>query len=141
MKEVLLVEDDDTLRYSLKRSLELESFEVVEADCVEQALRHFSAHEFDLIVTDYQLRSDRTGLSLLEYSRENGFKPPAILMSGYRSGNIKQVAEGLGAFAFFEKPFPLQDFLDICNRAVRHYRGMYPSFSSRRENLPQVEQS
>ena len=119
MMRVLLIEDDAELRNSLRKSLEMEGCESEGAASAEEAIRLISDQPFDLIVTDYNLGAGSNGLFLLSCLKQNGWGGATILMSGYREQRIEDAAREQGVFAFLEKPFPMDLFLEVCAQAVR----------------------
>ena len=123
MMRVLLVEDDTELRNSLRKSLEMEGCEAEGAASAEEAIRLISDQPFDLVVTDYNLGAGSNGLFLLSYLQQNGWGGPTILMSGYREERLEDAVRKQGVFAFLEKPFPMDLFLEVCARAMRSGNG------------------
>jgi len=119
MPRVLVVEDDESLRKCLELCLAKDGWEARGAPSVEQAVLCLQEEPFDLVVTDYLLSTEKTGLSLLALLGRNPSSPPAILISGSRNIGLQAAASELGAYAFLQKAFALDDFLDICRRALR----------------------
>jgi len=119
MAEILVVEDDATMRHMLRRILEAEGLEVVLAGSSQDALQEMQDREFDLIVTDYDLRSEHTGLSLMEYVRRKTRRPPVILISGKLNRDLEKKARALGAFSVFRKPFSIESFVKACQDAIQ----------------------
>ncbi len=115
---LLLVEDDRMLMKCLQMCLRKEGWEVTAVASVEEATRHLVKREFDLVVTDYQLSTDRDGLSLLTHLIRDAFSPPTILISGCQRNGLESRAMELGAFAFLRKPFDLDQFLEMCRIAL-----------------------
>lgn len=60
--------------------------------------------EIDVLVTDYNLGGNRTGLDVVEASLKKGFKVPFILLSGYLDKDTTIKAHDLGAHSILEKP-------------------------------------
>ena len=85
----------------------------------KEAITRATERDFDLIVTDYNLGAGRNGLFLLSHLKKNGRRVPTILMSGYREERLEDAARKLGVFAFLEKPFPMDVFLNECWRALQ----------------------
>lgn len=115
---MLLVEDDLVLRNCLSRMLEKNGWVPEGVASMEEAVEILSQKDFSLVVTDYQLETSRTGLSLLAYLGKIGSRTPSILMSASKSPRLGNAARGLGAFAFLEKPFGMRSFLDLCGQAL-----------------------
>ena len=100
MKKILLVDDDDTIRYALSKLLSKE-FEVLESSGVNDALKKLEVTRVDLICTDYSMR-DGTGLDLLHYCKERNISIPFMLMSAYDFDQLSRKADLYG-IAFCEK--------------------------------------
>ncbi|MEC9125832.1 MAG: response regulator, partial [Pseudomonadota bacterium] len=62
---ILIVEDDVGLREALLDTLLLGNYEVVAADCAEEALMVLSSRSVDLVVSDIQM-GEMSGLTLLK---------------------------------------------------------------------------
>lgn len=59
----------------------------------------------DILVTDYKLEKNRTGLDMIETAYKMQFEIPFILMSGYLDKDSTIRANNLGAHRILEKPF------------------------------------
>lgn len=112
------MEDDDALRDSLLRSLEMEGWASDVAASVKEAIRKVCERDFDLIVTDYNLGPGRNGLVLLAHLNRERHRIPTILMSGCGEQSLARAAAELGVFDFLVKPFSMDSFLDVCRQAV-----------------------
>ena len=105
--QVLLVDDDDTLRATLARIVEKEGHSVVTAGNGVAALRKLNEARFDLIVTDIVM-PDMEGLEFLRRLRGLPVRPKVIAMSGggrASPSNYLELARSFGADATLEKPF------------------------------------
>ena len=116
--KVLLVEDDLMLRKCLMQVLEKIGWEPEGVASMEEAVERLTIKQFSLVVTDYQLETSSTGLSLLSYMDKIGCRTPSILISATKSAGLGAAARGLGAFAFLEKPFGMKAFMDLCRQAL-----------------------
>ena len=124
---ILIVDDHrDVVRLlqSALDSLEHE-FEIVEAPSGEEAFLEISLGKIDLAIIDYVL----PGISGLELMAKIAtFSPDAkiILISGSKEKRIRTGLQNAGAFAFFEKPLSLTDFLDAVERSLDVKRTIHP---------------
>ena len=80
---ILIVEDDAGLREALLDTLLLGNYNVVEADCAEQALMMLSMQAIDLVVSDIQM-GEMSGLTLLKSIKAKYPNMPVLLM--YQNG-------------------------------------------------------
>ena len=112
---ILLVEDDDTIRFFLSRDLADEGYEVLEAGLAKQALTLLSSHQVDLVILDLKL-PDRSGLDLLPDILDRDPDLPVIFLSGEASVGDAVRAMKLRACDFIEKP----PDLPILKRTIAH---------------------
>jgi PAS domain S-box-containing protein len=88
---VLIVEDDAPVRAALELLLSLEGYPVQSAGTAADALALFRAHrdEIDIVLTDYHLDNEETGLSVLKQLRTiAGRDLPAVVLSGDTSSIV-----------------------------------------------------
>ena len=67
---ILVVEDEHEQRELICDILTASGFQVMSADCVEQAILHIKSNKFDVIFSDWKL-GELSGLDLLNYVRRN----------------------------------------------------------------------
>lgn len=107
MPKILLVDDDETVRYSLQRVLTHAGYEVVEAADGQQALARFASTRPDLIITDIVM-PEQDGLGLLNSVRSRNTKVPILVISGGGATmgmDYLLMAQTMGADAILAKPF------------------------------------
>ena len=103
MTRILIVEDDELFRKSLKRALRRDGYYVVEAAGTEDAIPQIELHKFDLVITDWKLPvSD--GFDVLRAVRDLRPQTPSILISGYLGPLEIAEAKRLGASSVLTKP-------------------------------------
>ena len=66
---VLIIEDEQLIRWSLKQRFESEGYTAVEAADAREGIKHFESMAFDLVMLDYKL-PDVTGIDVLRRIRE-----------------------------------------------------------------------
>lgn len=110
MARLLLVEDDFSLRLSLKTSLEAAGHEVCAAPSAEEAAALMEDGAFELVILDWNLPG-RSGLELLMDWRRVGLEAPVIMLSA--RDQIAERVSGLeaGADDYLVKPFALEELL------------------------------
>jgi PAS domain S-box-containing protein len=92
---VLIVEDDVPVRTALELLLSLEGYPVKSAGTAAEAVATFSKHrdEIDIVLTDYHLDDEETGLSVLRELRAiAGRDLPAVVLSGDTSSIVGNLA-------------------------------------------------
>ncbi len=112
---ILLVDDDSSLRTTLRMCLEMAGYLCVEAKDGEDARAWLEEeHHVHLIVTDHQMPRT-SGLELVKDVRSQPKTKalPIIFYSGQLTDKLKAQAMQAGVSAVLEKPFPFQEFLDL----------------------------
>lgn len=116
---ILIVDDHRDVIRLLQSALEsLEhDFEILEAPSGEEAFLEISGRPIDLLILDYLLPG-MTGLELFEKFKRRNEHGEVIFISGTKDKKARKQLENADAFAFFEKPISLTDFLDQVERAL-----------------------
>ncbi len=101
---ILVVDDDEKFRKTVKRSLLLADYQVMEADNGADASLMLDKKRFDLIISDIRMPK-MDGIELLNITRKKHSHIPVILMTGF--SEIIEITEAydLGAQGFLNKPF------------------------------------
>jgi len=100
---VLVVDDEDAVRSSLKMIFEYEGYEVLLAASGPVGLKLAEQEQPDLVFLDIKM-PQMDGLEVLKKLKERDGAPPVVILSGH--GTVKTAVEAvkLGAFDFIEKP-------------------------------------
>lgn len=104
--QILIVDDEESVRYSFTRFLQDQPFDVVEARNGEEALSRCDGRLFDLIFLDIRL-PDRSGLDVLRDIREKDPKATVIVMTAYGTTDTAIQATKYGAYDYVLKPFDM----------------------------------
>lgn len=105
---VLVVDDEQAIRFSLKAALAKAGYEVVTADNAREALRTVLRGGVHVVVSDYNM-PDVTGLQLLRQVREQAPDVVFMMMTAYGSEKLAIDALKEGAYDYFSKPFDLDE--------------------------------
>jgi DNA-binding NtrC family response regulator len=116
MPTILIVDDDDAIR-SILYDLLSEKYECDTARMAEEALQYLKVESYDAILTDISMPG-LTGVELLKRVKEKDLPPPVIVISGKVSEQDSQAFMDLGAFAYVNKPFSLDEIEDVVERAL-----------------------
>ena len=111
---ILVVDDDDGIRYLVKKYLNENNFLVTTSDSAENAEEKTSIIKFDLIVLDVMM----TGKSGLEFIKDNKSKinTPIILLTAKGESEDRVGGLEIGADDYLPKPFePKELTLRITN--------------------------
>jgi len=101
---MLLVDDEEELRYTLQESLELASYHVTTANNAMRAKDAVDKGKFDIAILDIRL-PDGSGLDLLKAYKQSDPDMGIILMTGHSEIDTAVQAIELGADDFLKKPF------------------------------------
>ena len=118
MRKVLLVDDDEGVRHSLRMLLK-QNYEIVFAVDGQDAIIKFAAFRPDLVLLDLCLPG-MNGLEVLKSIRTQDPHAVAIIITAYATLESAQDALRLGAFDYLLKPFDLEQLEDIIRRAIEH---------------------
>ncbi|SKA76670.1 sigma-54-dependent transcriptional regulator [Desulfobaculum bizertense] len=113
---VLVVDDEEGIRFSLRGILEDEGYDVIEAESGEEALALLETQTPSLMLLDIWL-SGIDGLEVLDQSQIRIPDMPVVMISGH--GNIETAVTAIkkGAFDFIEKPLSLEKVILSVNKA------------------------
>jgi len=117
-KSILVVEDDAPMRGLLKKVLEKNDYQVLEAEEGGQALKFLQENPaLSLVITDIKM-PEMNGMSLLEEIVKSYPHLKVILITAF--GEVDQYLEAMnvGAFEYLNKPFRNQQLLDVVKRAI-----------------------
>ncbi len=108
-KRLLLVEDEESLRSSLRMNFELEGYDVTTAVRGSEALERIRGARFDGIVLDVML-PDVDGFTICETIRLEGDRTPVLFLTA-RSTPADRVRGLRAGDDYLGKPFDLQELL------------------------------
>ncbi len=114
---LLIIEDDKIMRVTLTDFLRTKGHEVVACSLGADGITGFNNEEFSLVISDVML-PDMNGLDILKKIKVKDPNAVIIIITAY--GTIKDAVEALklGAFDYITKPFALEEFNLIINRAL-----------------------
>jgi response regulator RpfG family c-di-GMP phosphodiesterase len=121
MGQILLVDDDETVRRSIQKRLEKEGYRVIAVDNAVDALKIFEAIPFDAVLSDIRMK-DMSGIELLGRIRERDGDVPVIMVTGDPSLETAQEAVKRGAYDYITKPVQKEVLLQTVRRAVERRR-------------------
>ena len=146
--KVLLVHDDDeSLLRSLGNSFSAETYELVLAESVQEAIEKSDAGDTDLLLMKLDSRTDEGWEAIDEITEENPFLPIIVIT---RQPELRNLAEAVGACALVEMPVDVPTLLQtirellaepaqrrmerVCNRPT-DFRQVPPADGSFRDQL------
>src|ERR1039457_2109714 len=117
MEPILLVEDKNELRAMLRKALERAGYEVEDVGDGTTAINRIRARRYLLVLTDLKLPG-KSGLEILQESKQVDPTTPVILITAY--GSIEEAVTAMkdGAFDFGQKPVDLEHLTLLVGRAA-----------------------
>jgi two-component system, NtrC family, nitrogen regulation response regulator NtrX len=116
-KTILVVDDERSIRSTLKEILEYEKFKILEAEEGSQALKMLEENTINVVLCDIKMPK-MDGIEVLEKAQILKPDVPFVMISGH--GTIETAVEALrkGAFDFIEKPVDLNRLLVAVRNAM-----------------------
>ncbi len=118
MKRVLVVDDEKSIRVSLREFLVAEGYAVETATDAQDALRILEDHEFDVVVSDIVLPRTN-GIELLQTLRKGAPFAQVIMMTGEPTVDTAAEALRSGAFDYLTKPVSKSAILRVVGNAAK----------------------
>jgi DNA-binding response OmpR family regulator len=120
MARILIIDDDELVRATVKAALELAEHEVVVAENGERGVAMFGGAAFDLVVTDI-IMPEKEGIETIIELRQRDPTVKIIAISGGgRTSNqiFLDVAKKFGAVDVLAKPFTPKQLLATVEKAL-----------------------
>lgn len=117
MKRVLIIDDEASIRSTLREILEYEKFEVEEAPDGEKGLKMALSGDYDIILCDIKMPK-MDGMEVLERAGMAGIDTPFIMISAHGTIETAVDATRNGAYDFLEKPPDLNRLLVSLKNAL-----------------------
>jgi two-component system, NtrC family, nitrogen regulation response regulator NtrX len=117
MSRILVIDDEKSIRNTLKEVLEYEHHQVDLAEDGPSGIELFSANTYDIVLCDIKM-AKMDGIEVLQKINESAPDIPVIMISGH--GNIDTAVDAIkkGAYDFLEKPLDLNRLLITLRNAV-----------------------
>ncbi len=147
---ILVVDDEEHVRFTFKTFLEEEGFEVVLAEDYDSALGTLMSSAVDLVVTDI-IMGQKTGVDLLQAIKDRGLRAPVVMITGAPNIETAAAAVRLGAFDYVPKPVTQKILLRVVSQAIRlkalddqkelYHRNLEAIFASVQDGIISVDTS
>ena len=117
MPDILIIDDEKSIRKTLSEILGFEGYTIDEAADGEEGLKKFSAKNYDVVLCDIKMPK-LDGIEFLEKAKAHNGDVPIIMISGH--GNIDTAVEAVkkGAYDYISKPPDLNRLLITLRNAI-----------------------
>ena len=138
MARILIIDDERSIRNTLKDILEYEKHEVEIAATGEEGLEHLRNNGFDLVFLDVKMPG-LDGIEVLQEATRTHPEMPVVMISGH--GNIDTAVDAIkkGAFDFLEKPLDLNRILVTVRNATDKSKLLQETRMLRKQLSPTYE--
>lgn len=118
MTRVLIVEDDDDLRFLYETAFAREGFEVVTAPSTVEAMLHLTNQDFDAIILDLNM-PDVPGQKVIAFTREDVRlrNVPIVVVSANEAWRAE--VDAMGVREFMVKPVQIQHLVACVDELLR----------------------
>ena len=120
-QRILVVDDEEVIRFTFRTFLENERYEVVATDNYVSAVEEIESNDFDLIFADIILKGD-SGIDILRKVKDMGLRCPVIMITGQPDIDNASESVRLGAFDYLPKPVKKDAILHAARLALAHKR-------------------
>ena len=120
MSKLLLIDDEEDVRYSIQRIFDSPDVELATAASGEEGLKVIPKFKPDLVLMDVRM----TGLETLRRIRQSDPKLLVILMTAYGTTQTAIEAMKLGAYDYLLKPFDIAKLKEVVGNALKAARDM-----------------
>lgn len=114
---ILVVDDEPIVGKSLQRLLSKAGYAVEAFSDSRAAVEELGKMHFDFIITDLMM-DGFDGMQILEIVKEKCPDTKVIIITGFAEELTAEDALERGAFAFFQKPFKIDDIKQVIRQAV-----------------------
>ena len=120
-QNVLIVDDEETIRNLLKSRLSRDGYEVTTAANADEAERAFTqTREFSVVVTDLKMPG-KDGLTFMSWCRTKHPLTRVIMITGHGDKDVAVKALKQGAADYLEKPFDMDELSHSVRRCSREH--------------------
>lgn len=120
MSNILLIEDEDSIRRVLKKVLQEDNqyYKFTESTDGQEGISTIKKQEFDLILCDIKMPK-KDGIEVLDFIRNHTPTTPVVMISGHGNLEIAVKAMRMGAFDYISKPPDLNHLLSTVRSALQ----------------------
>jgi DNA-binding response OmpR family regulator len=115
MPRLLVVDDEESICFSMSEYFSLHGFKVDTARELEEAEKLLETQDYRVIIQDLRLGVTRNsdGLDIIKMVRDLNRQAKIIVLTAYGSSEVEDEARRCGADAFLRKPKPLSQVAQV----------------------------
>jgi len=117
MTKILIIDDEKSIRHTLREILEYEKYQIEEAENGKIGLEKLQEQDFDVVLCDVKM-PEMDGIEVLNKARELDHTPQFIMISAHATIDTAVDATKKGAFDFIQKPPDLNRLLLTIKNAL-----------------------
>ncbi|MEO9850620.1 MAG: sigma-54 dependent transcriptional regulator [Reichenbachiella sp.] len=117
MTKILIIDDEKSIRHTLREILEYEKYEIEEAENGKIGLEKLKEKDFDVVLCDVKM-PEMDGLEVLENAGQLDHTPQFIMISAHATIDTAVEATKKGAYDFIQKPPDLNRLLLTIKNAL-----------------------
>lgn len=126
MFKLLIVDDEQSVRYSFRKILATSKYSLIEAGNADEGMQVFRKEMPDLVILDIEMPG-KDGIQLLKEIKELVPSIPVIIITAYGSGDRVINAMKYGAYEYVEKPFDIPRLKMVIEEALSSTESVKPS--------------
>jgi len=114
---ILIIDDEQSIRFTLKELLEIEDYKVDTCEDAFEAIEMVKKEDYAVIITDImmpQIKGSELAFSLKALSKNSKI----IIMTGYPTEETKELGKKAGAYAYLEKPITKNNLIAVIKKAL-----------------------
>ncbi len=121
MSEILIVDDERSMREFLEIFCQQDGWSTRSASGVKEALKLFDDKEPKLVITDLKMKGPG-GLELLKAIKKRNPAVEVIVVTAFATDATAMEAIKLGAYDYIQKPFQVEEIRVVMQRALERQR-------------------
>ena len=117
---ILVIDDEESIRFTLDAFLSDEGYEVATASNYDEAISCINTSALDLVFADILLPDGKTGIDILKEIKHRGLPCLCVIITGIPEVRTASEALRLGAFDYIAKPVVQETLIHTARIALQH---------------------
>lgn len=126
MHKLLIVDDEQSVRYSFKKLFNPVYYTIAEAGNSQEAIIAFNNEKPNLVILDIEMPG-KDGIEVLKEIKQLSPQTPVIIITAYGSGDRVIKAMKYGAYEYIEKPFDIPKLIFTIEDALKNTNDLDPT--------------